>query len=248
MSAPPRPLVAIDAFLESVSRYPGHALAVFDVIRATTTAVTAVDRGHRVHPASTLEEALAVASGLDDPLLVGEVAGEVPDGFDFSNSPAAVAALPDSKRPVVLLSTSGMPILVAAGPGTYVGSLRNYSALARYIASRHDRVALIGAGTRGEFREEDQIGCAWTAAALIEHGFEPANDETLAIVERWRGVAPEALTVSNSVGYLRRTGQLQDLDFVLAHVDDLDLIVTVGDGVLDVNGRSAPTRDADPRA
>jgi 2-phosphosulfolactate phosphatase len=243
-------VVAIDAFLESVERYPGHALAVFDVIRATTTAVTAVSRGLRVHPAASLEDAEALAGRLDEPLLVGEVGGEVPDGFDLGNSPAAVAEL-ETSRPVVLLSTSGMPIVVAAGVGSYVGALRNYAALARHLAAGHERVALIGAGTRGEFREEDQLGCAWTAAVLLDHGFEPANDETLAIVERWRDADVEALTVSNSVGYLRRTEQLQDLDFVLSHVDDLDLVVTLGEGVLEVEPPltgSSPRRAATPRA
>jgi 2-phosphosulfolactate phosphatase len=231
--------VVIDAFRESVERYPRHAIAVFDVIRATTTAVTAVSGGRLVYPAASLEEATALAAGLDDPLLVGEVGGDVPEGFDLSNSPAAVATLNDYGRPLVLLSTSGMPILVAAGAGAYVGALRNYSSLARLLASRYEHVALIGAGTRGEFREEDQLACAWTAQILLEHGFEPENDETLEIVERWRGKDVEALTVSNSVGFLRRTGQLRDLDFVLGHVDDLDVIVRLGDGVLEVEQAAA---------
>ena len=42
------------------------------------------------------------------------------------------------------------------------------------------------------------------------------------IVKRWSAASPEACLVSNSVKYLQRTGQLQDLDFVLSHINDVN--------------------------
>ena len=49
----------------------------------------------------------------------------------------------------------------------YVACLRNYSALIAYLAAHHPMVAVIGAGSRGEFREEDQLCCAWIAEGLL---------------------------------------------------------------------------------
>ena len=82
--------VAIDSFPDAASRYPGQAIVAVDVIRATTTAVTAVNRGHRLFVGASLEHATSLARKLDSPLLVGELGGNMPYGFDLQNSPSLV--------------------------------------------------------------------------------------------------------------------------------------------------------------
>lgn len=172
------------------------------------------------------------AQELGNPLLVGELGGAMPYGFDLTNSPADVAARTDVDRPMVLLSTSGTRLLVRLGErcdSVYPGSLRNHGALATYLAARDGPVAVVAAGTRMEFREEDQLCAAWIAGRLADAGFEPADDLTRSVLERWRDAPPDAITTSRSVGYLRETGQLRDLDFVLEHVDDLADVFLVRD-------------------
>jgi 2-phosphosulfolactate phosphatase len=216
--------VVIDRFPESAARYrDGYAIVAVDVIRATTTALTAVALGRRCYPVATIEEAVAVAGRLDRPLLVGELGGEMPFGFDLNNSPAALAAR-DDDRPVVLLSTAGTQLLCAAGAGggpVYAASLRNHSAQARRLFE-HERVAVIGAGSRNEFREEDQLCCAWIAAPLLRDGYAAESPETIELAERWREAPVESVAGGPSADYLRQSGQTDDLDFILAHVDDLD--------------------------
>jgi len=223
--------VAIDSFPDSAARYPGQAIVAVDVIRATTTAVTAVSRGHRLFVGASLEHAVSVAAGLDDPLLVGELGGHMPYGFDIQNSPLLVDQLTD-RRPIVLLSTGGTHLIhEAARHGqAFVACLRNIDATARRLAARDGDVAVHRAGTRGEFREEDQIGCAWIAERLVAAGLEPANDATTACIERWNGAAVEAISASASAAYLLRTGQIADLEFVLGHLDDLDTAFTFVEG------------------
>jgi len=106
----------------------------------------------------------------------------------------------------------------------YVACFRNYTATAEYLAQNHNEVVLIGAGTRGEFREEDQMCCAWIAKDLIESGFKADNEVTTQLVERWRDAQQNAFLASRSVDYLRRTNQLRDLDFILNHFDDIDMV------------------------
>ena len=159
--------VVIDCFPESLDRYGrGWAVVAVDVIRATTTAVTAVASGRACYPAPTLDDALELAAGLDRPLLVGELGGSMPFGFDLNNSPAALARRTDLQRPAVLLSTTGTRLLARTSPGqaVYAACLRNLTAQVARVAGPHERVAVIGAGARGEFREEDQLACAWIAA------------------------------------------------------------------------------------
>jgi 2-phosphosulfolactate phosphatase len=216
--------VVIDCFPESAARYvDDHVIVAVDVIRATTTATTAVALGRRCFPVPSLEAALPLAARLDNPLLVGELGGNMPYGFDLTNSPAALGARTDVSRPMILLSTSGTKLITdaRASHGVYIGSLRGHSALAEHLAGEHERIAVLGAGTRGEFREEDQLCCAWIAERLLQHGYEPERSDTERLVERWSGSPPDVIGVSNSADYLRQTGQTEDLDFILAHVDDL---------------------------
>ncbi len=232
---------------------PGGPTVCVDVFRATTTAVTAVTTGRRCFPVASLEEALPVAAALDRPLLVGELGGSMPYGFDLQNSPAAIAGRPDVWRPVILLSTSGTPLLITAaarGPA-YAGCLRNWSATADHLIGRRDaHVEVVGAGTRGEFREEDQLCCAWIADRLMAAGFTPVDAATTEIVERWRDAPSEAVTGGQSAAYLRDTGQTGDIDFVLSHVDDVTSICVMSSGelVLAAHGRRSEPSAEPPRA
>jgi 2-phosphosulfolactate phosphatase len=226
--------VVIDCFPDSVSNHrDADAVVGVDVIRATTTAVTAVAGGRRCFPVASLEAAFALVGRLDKPLLVGELGGHTPRGFDLTNSPAELAERPDVTRPAVLLSTSGTKLLGQASPDqtVYAACLRNFTAQAKALAAKHDNVAIIGAGARGEFRREDQLACAWIAGLLVEAGYRPVG-RTRDIVDRWSQAAVEVIVGGNSAGYLRRSGQLRDLEFVLSHIDDIDDTFAMAQGEL----------------
>jgi len=227
--------VIIDYFPESAERYKeGNAVVVIDVIRATTTATTAVAQGRRVYPAQTADEALVRASTLADPLLVGELGGNMCYGFDLTNSPAQISVRNDVHRPMVLVSSSGTQLLLNAkgSDAVYVACFRNLSAVADYLAGRHERVAVLGAGTRGQFRREDQMGCAWVAEKLMQAGYEPVTRSTADCVARWKGVSPEEVRGGRSAEYLRKSGQVEDLEFILHHIDDLDTVPLLAGGEL----------------
>ena len=219
--------VVIDCLQESTFRYrTEYVIVVVDVMRATTTATTALSLGRRVYPASNSDEAFVIASTLDHPLLVGELGGNMPYGFDLNNSPAQIAARTDVERPMVLVSSSGTALLInsAGSAAVFVACFRNHTAVAKYLAGRHKRVAVLGAGTRGQFRREDQMCCAWIAEHLMKEGYKPETPQTREYIYRWSGVSTDAASESESAEYLRRSGQEQDLEFILAHVDDLDIV------------------------
>ncbi|MDQ2775341.1 MAG: 2-phosphosulfolactate phosphatase [Acidobacteriota bacterium] len=217
----------IDYLPESAPRYVSdYAIVAIDVIRATTMAVTAVAMGHKCYSVTSVEEAHALASVLENPILAGELRGIMPERFHMNNSPAELVRRGDTERPLILLSSSGTQLLQTASscPHVYVACLRNCYAVSRYMAERHPRVALIGAGSRGEFREEDQLCCAWMGRYLMEAGYVPEDSRTADIVEQWREEPVAACAIGASGAYLQRSGQLDDLDFVLAHVNDLSTV------------------------
>jgi 2-phosphosulfolactate phosphatase len=232
------PTLSIRPFAGSLPSDATDAVIVgVDVIRATTTAITAVAAGRRCILAATLEQALDQQARLGPALLAGELGGNMPYGFDLQNSPTAVEALGSPDVPLVLLSTSGTGMLLAAaarragqsngspratGPLTLVACLRNWSAQAReLVALRPDEVLLLGAESRGEFREEDKLCCAWIAAALLDSGYQP-DPASRRLVEDWSGAPVNRITDGKSAIYLRESGQSEDLEFILGHVADLE--------------------------
>ena len=221
--------VVIDALPERAACYRNtHAVVAVDAFRATTTIVTALANGRRVFPVATVAEAAEVAAGLPDPLLAGELAGERPANFEINNSPYRLSGRSD-RRPLVLLSSAGTQLLANArgSVAVYVACFRNLGATADYVASRHRRVAVIGAGTRGEPRAEDQMACAWIALRLTQQGFQPEDSMTRQEIDRWAAADITFINDGPSADYLRSSGQEDDIAYVLSHVDDLDLVVAM---------------------
>jgi 2-phosphosulfolactate phosphatase len=220
------PSVRIEVFLEQLGTYPRDAVVVgVDVIRATTTAITCVAGGRRCFVAGNLDDVARLQPLLERPLLVGELGGNMPYGFDLNNSPVAIARRDGDKgRPAILLSTSGTRLLRAAATAhhtTFAACLRNWEAQALdLVRARPEHVVLLGAGTRGEFREEDQLCSAWIAARLVADGYD-TDDATRGLVERWRDAPAQVIVEGPSARYLRDSGQLDDLTFILEHVNDI---------------------------
>jgi 2-phosphosulfolactate phosphatase len=219
--------VTISCFGGEMNGFAGigqDAIVAVDVIRATTTAITAVALGRKCFPVASLAAAARTRRKLKDPLLVGELGGEMPRGFDLTNSPAAIAEHRDVSRPMILLSTSGMRLVCSARGNLYLGCLRNYGALVSYLPDHHENIILMGAETRGSFREEDKLCCAWIAAGLLEQGYVVGDSRTRSLVRTWAQRGPEAIFGGDSSQYLLGTGQLEDLRFILDHINDLDCV------------------------
>jgi 2-phosphosulfolactate phosphatase len=220
-----RPKVRIACFTEGIAHTPLDSVVVaVDVFRATTTAVTCIASGRRCLLAADANTARRTAARLFEPILIGEVDGAVPEGFDEDNSPATLALRSDVARPAVLISSSGVPIMMLAGAhrAVYAASLRNTKGLVEHLLDRRDdTITVVGAGTKGQFREEDQLGAAWVAAGLLANGYDAADAETSRLVHRWEGEPVETMLCSPSVTWLLKNGKGADIAFVLEHVDDL---------------------------
>jgi 2-phosphosulfolactate phosphatase len=132
--------------------------------------------------------------------------------------------------------------MVAAGEqsrSVLVACLRNVSATIAHLADLGGSVILLGAETRGEFREEDQLCCAAIAGGLIGAGFEPSGT-TQELVERWRGRGPQDIAGGASARYLEASAQSEDIRFILGHIDDLDRTFVIRDAEVIGGARSVP--------
>src|SRR5215510_1875115 len=121
------------------------ALVAIDVIRATTTTLTAISMGRRCHVVPTLQVAFETASRLPNALLAGELRGDMPAGFEITNSPALLASRSDITRPLVLLSSTGTRLMheISHSNSAYVACFRNYVSTTNHLVQNHNAVVLI---------------------------------------------------------------------------------------------------------
>ena len=220
--------VRTDALPASAWRCAGYdAIVCIDVLLSATTIVTALSRGRRVYTAPNATHAGWLTSRLDDALVLTDTADARNDSIRFGGPKWLDAA--EGTAPLVLVSPLS-EMFTAAPPqsSVYVACLRNLEATARTLAERHSRVAILGAGEGGDVCTEDEMVASWLAERLRCRGFELEGRNTTAEVERWCRTDATLVGWSRSAERLRARGRASDVDFVLEHVDDLD-VVCVGD-------------------
>lgn len=157
----------------------GTSCVVFDILRATSTMLTAFSVGARaIIPVSEIEEALKLRRQDSTILLAGERGGHrigaAQTGgidFDFGNSPREFTGKKVEGRTIAITTTNGTRALRACAHAAeaQIGAFLNLSAAARFIqASAHGKVLLICAGTADEASLEDTLAAGALVSLLAE--------------------------------------------------------------------------------
>ena len=186
----------------------GGIAVVIDVLRASTTIVTALAHGAAgVRPVLTVEAARALAAGFaslsgSSVLLGGERGGLRIDGFDLGNSPLEYSRARVAGRRIVITTTNGTAAVDACTDASEVliGAIVNRAAAAaraRELAVAHgtSTIHLVCAGTDGEVTEEDRLaaGAILDAAGRLPGGSDDTLDASAtAALETFRGVLSAA--------------------------------------------------------
>ncbi|MBT2469920.1 2-phosphosulfolactate phosphatase [Streptomyces sp. ISL-66] len=171
-------------------------LVVVDVLSFTTSVTVAVESGTRVYPYRWRNETAAVfADQVGASLAVGR--SKATEASPWSLSPAALRRAPLTPR-LVLPSPNGSTIAAAAGESTVVaGSLRNATAVGRWLADRgygtaERPVVVIASGERwpdGSLRPalEDLLGAGAVIAALRRCGRDQLSPEAAMAASAFEG-------------------------------------------------------------
>ena len=185
---------------------------VFDVLRATSTMVTALGNGATaIVPVAEIAEALALRQRQPEVLLAGErdgvrIEGHLTGGvsFDLGNSPREFTAARVSARTVGMTTTNGTRALRACAPAAAVvlGSFLNLGATAQFVRTRAlPRLLLVCSGTLDQAASEDVLGAGalcdllWPAyggglvadsAHIARRLFRLEQDDLLAAVSQSR--------------------------------------------------------------
>jgi 2-phosphosulfolactate phosphatase len=214
----------------------GSVCVVVDVLRASSSIVTLLERGAApVIAAADTEEAQALHGRLPEYLLCGERGGLPPEGFDFGNSPAEFSRLALRGKGAILATSNGTRLLaqLADAPAVLVGCLLNRSAAAKaaYEIARErglDIAVLCSAAYGGTtFVLEDALGAgAIVDAAVTTEPSLEARDAARFARDAFLSAAPqldEAVASAYHARELKEAGFGEDV----AYCARLDVAQTV---------------------
>jgi 2-phosphosulfolactate phosphatase len=161
--------------IESLLGGAAHAsgvVAIIDVFRAFTTAAVALANGaSRIIMVSGVEEALALRdAGIVD-LVMGEVQGAAPIGFDLGNSPFEASRIDFTGKTVVQRTSAGTRGIAAANHATrlYASALVTAKATTRgMLADGPELITLVAMGKNAVERTDEDELCALHLRNLLQ--------------------------------------------------------------------------------
>ncbi len=210
---------------------------VFDVLRATSSILTALAHGaEAIRPVLSVEEARAQRERWPGAWLGGERGGDRIEGFDLGNSPLEYCR-PGLRR-ILTTTTNGTVALRAcaeAGAGeVLVGALLNLSALAASLRERPPQhLLLVCAGTGRDLALEDVLAAGMLAAAFPEAEWTDAARTAVAVYKQHAADLPGALRHSANGRVLMEHGRADDVAWC-ARVSAFETLAAMRDGEITV--------------
>jgi 2-phosphosulfolactate phosphatase len=141
-----------------------HVIILVDVLRASSTIITALANGaSQIIPVTTVEEARERIYHIPNGFLAGERAAHPPAGFDFGNSPRSFLTDRVRGRPIIL-TTSNFTRTLGTPPDTatiLVGAFLNIehvATTARNLSEQSERpISVVSAGSMRGYAAEDDF-------------------------------------------------------------------------------------------
>jgi 2-phosphosulfolactate phosphatase len=229
---------------------------VFDVLRATSTMVTALGHGATgILPVAEITEALSIRQRRPEVLLAGErdgvrIGANLAGGreFDLGNSPREFTAEHVGGRTIAMSTTNGTRALRACAPAAAVllGSFLNLRATAEFIEQQHpSHLLLVGSGTLDQTAYEDVLGAGALCDRLWpKYGGGAVADSALIARRLFRLEQNDLLAAVSQSRNGRRLMAQPDLRDDVAFCVQRDLFSLVAemgkDGLVSSKGRPEP--------
>jgi 2-phosphosulfolactate phosphatase len=154
-------------------------VVIIDVLRATTTILTALVNGAKeVIPAENPTTAARISKGRGkNALLCGERGGKKVEGFDLGNSPFEYQESKIKDKTLVFSTTNGSVTIVKSrfAKNSVLASFLNISAIVEYIKQLNEDIILICSGKINNFCLEDYVCAGMILRMLIKNKTEDLN-------------------------------------------------------------------------
>ena len=223
----------------TAGEFSGKTVVVFDVLRATSSIITALGNGALevipvIEPGEAME--LMRSIGAQECITGGERKGLKIEGFELGNSPAEYSNIKVSGKKVILCTSNGTrAIKWAQGAAeVLIGSYLNLQTLVDYLKGSDQEIVLICAGSGVNIGLED-LACAGRLIQLLQTagvGLELNDAAYLARLsnERSLSIGLEAFIGQTDHGkYLSEIGMTEDLK-VCTSIDSVPILPKFVDG------------------
>ncbi len=237
----------IDVFFSAQSfqenELRNKAVVVIDVLRATSTIVTALRNGAKaVIPVGDMAEASKIAQNVDSDnyLLCGEKDGVKIEGYDLGNSPLEYNADVIGGKTLIFNTTNGTKAIKKSlgSARIYIASFLNFSSVISALHNETHDIVLLCAGWKGRLALEDTL-----LAGMIIHNLnggsisEEAPDGAkvaFSIYEKYGGNIEAVVHGSNHAARLKTLIGDDDVNFC-CKIDTCDLLPILHDGIISIS-------------
>jgi 2-phosphosulfolactate phosphatase len=197
---------------------------VIDVLRATTTIATALNRGAKsVRAFRDLDLLLAESEKIDPTarLRLGERGGKKVESCDLGNSPLDCMPETVAQRQLFISTTNGTRALqrVEDAPVVITGAMINFAAVVQYLQEHQPQtVWLVGSGWEGGYSLEDTACAGAIASQLVdlEKRDDIGNDEVIsaiALYHQWQNDLVTMFSLASHGQRLLRLNLVDDLKY-----------------------------------
>lgn len=184
-------------------------VVVVDILRATTSMVSAVHQGATLIPVATIEEAMKLKE--KGRLVAAERDGKILDFADFGNS-AFEFIKQDVRGKEIVFSTTNGTVTLAAGAKigqVVLGAFSNISVLAEWLSLQKKNVLILCSGWKNTFCLEDTIFAGALSEKLLAHkNFKINCDSAYAAIDLWNTAKPDLLSYIEKALHRERLRQL----------------------------------------
>ena len=217
----------------------GNTVIVVDVLRCTTSLITAVMNGsEKIIPTTEPGDAVALAShiGTGECVIGGERGGLMLPGFTVGNSPNEYSREMVEGKTVIVSTSNGTAAICGAKSAKHVllGALINCDAVAKLAAAYGDDVLIVCAGTDGSVSADDLCAAGAIISRIRKHSNNCVISDIAAISEHlYSGMHNGSFDLSKTYHYSRlmRLGFREDIEYCMQE-DITDCVPIYDDGII----------------
>ena len=228
---------------EEVAR--GKTIVVIDVLRASSTIVTALgNKAKGVVPVADMGEAHKIAQNLDASqyLLCGERDGKKIEGYHLGNSPQEYTEDAVGGKTLIFNTTNGTKAIARSvgAESVIIGSFLNLGAVVEELKASEGEILLLCAGWKNRLSLEDML-CAGKMVHELAGGQLPetASDGAkvaFVLYERFANDIEGVIMSSNHAQRLKNLVDGSDISFC-SQVNTTNVLPVLKEGIIaDANG------------
>lgn len=220
--------------------FSGKNTVVIDVLRASSTIVTALHNGAReVIPVGSVEFAMKASSSMfgGQTLIGGERNSRKIDGFNLGNSPLEYTAEAIAGKAIVLFTTNGSRAVVKAkfSQSLVIACFLNCEAVVRFLAAAGQNVEILCSGRTNLFSMEDTVCAGKIVSGLLMHFPDAELSDAARAAEKLAKVAgknlKKMLAESDQGAIILEAGLQDDIPYC-ARLNVTDVVPVFSNGVL----------------